>query len=103
VKEKPPAPHDQRLIDLASGLEAQLHGELQDARIVRALDLPECGRTQGCRERRLWRVKSRVRSNEVGVWSFYIILCGGSADKLFFRDFDLEFFQEFWVFGHFLT
>ena len=36
-------------------------------------------------------------------WSFYIILCGGTADKLFFRDFDLEFFQEFGVVGHFLT
>jgi hypothetical protein len=37
------------------------------------------------------------------VWSFYIFSCDGGSDELSFRDFDLEFFQEFGVFGHFLT
>jgi hypothetical protein len=36
-------------------------------------------------------------------WSFYIFSGGGTADELFFRDFDLELFQEFGVFGHFLA
>jgi hypothetical protein len=36
-------------------------------------------------------------------WSFYIFSGGGSADELFFRDFDPEFFQEFGVFVHFLA
>src|ERR1019366_9321532 len=37
------------------------------------------------------------------IWSFYIFSCDGGSDELSFRDFDLEFFQEFGVFGHFLT
>ena len=37
------------------------------------------------------------------LWSFYIFSCDGGSDELSFRDFDLEFFQEFGVFGHFLT
>jgi hypothetical protein len=36
-------------------------------------------------------------------WSFYICSGGGTADELFFRQFDLEFFQEFGVFVHFLA
>jgi hypothetical protein len=36
-------------------------------------------------------------------WSFYICSGGGTADELFFREFDLEFFQEFGVFVHFLA
>src|ERR1019366_3689993 len=36
-------------------------------------------------------------------WSFYIFSGGGSADELFFRDFDPEFFQEVGVFVHFLA
>ena len=36
-------------------------------------------------------------------WSFYIFSSGSCADELFFRDFDLEFFQEFGVFDHFLA
>ena len=36
-------------------------------------------------------------------WSFYIFSSGSCADELFFRDFDLEFFQEFGVFSHFLA
>jgi hypothetical protein len=36
-------------------------------------------------------------------WSFYILSSGSCANELFFRDFDLEFFQEFGVFGHFLA
>ena len=38
-----------------------------------------------------------------GVWSFYIFSSGSRADELFFRDFELEFFQEFGVFVHFLA
>jgi hypothetical protein len=38
-----------------------------------------------------------------GIWSFYICSGGGTADELFFREFDLEFFQEFGVFVHFLA
>jgi hypothetical protein len=41
--------------------------------------------------------------SEARTWSFYIISGGGSADGLFFRDFELEFFQEFGVFSHFLA
>jgi hypothetical protein len=37
------------------------------------------------------------------IWSFYIFSGGGTADELFFREFDLEFFQEFGVFVHFLA
>jgi hypothetical protein len=36
-------------------------------------------------------------------WSFYIFSGCGSADELFFGNFDLEFFQEFGVVGHFLA
>ena len=36
-------------------------------------------------------------------WSFYIFSSGSCADELLFRDFDLEFFQQFGVFGHFLA
>ena len=36
-------------------------------------------------------------------WSFYIFSGGGTADELFFRDFNFEFFQEFGMFSHFLT
>src|ERR1039458_10710586 len=36
-------------------------------------------------------------------WSFYIFSGGGSADELFFRDFDPEFFQEVGGFVHFLA
>jgi hypothetical protein len=36
-------------------------------------------------------------------WSFYIFSGGGSADELFFRDFDPEFFQEFGGFVHFFA
>jgi hypothetical protein len=36
-------------------------------------------------------------------WSFYICSGGDTADELFFRQFDLEFFQEFGVFVHFLA
>ena len=40
---------------------------------------------------------------EYVLWSFYIFSGGGSADELFFRDFDPEFFQEFGGFVHFLA
>ena len=46
------------------------------------------------------------QSSEASVarpWSFYIFSCDGGSDELSYRDFDLEFFQEFGVFGHFLT
>ena len=36
-------------------------------------------------------------------WSFYIFSSGGSANELFFRDFDLELFEKFWALGHFLA
>src|SRR5215469_3996342 len=36
-------------------------------------------------------------------WSFYIFSACGSANKLLFRDFDLELVQEFRVFGHLLA
>jgi len=36
-------------------------------------------------------------------WSFYTFSGGGSANELFFRDFDLEVSREFGVFGHFLA
>jgi len=45
----------------------------------------------------------RLRRYTTGAWSFYILSGGGAADELFFRDFDLEFFQEFGVFVHFLA
>jgi hypothetical protein len=46
---------------------------------------------------------SACQASEARLWSFYIFSGGGTADELFFRDFDLELFQEFGVFGHFLA
>ena len=47
---------------------------------------------------RVCRVDTRVDA-----WSFYIFSGGGTADELFFRDFDLEFLQKFGVVRHFLA
>jgi hypothetical protein len=46
---------------------------------------------------------SACHPSEARTWSFYILSGGGTADELVFGDFDLEFFQEFGVFGHFLA
>jgi hypothetical protein len=52
----------------------------------------------------LARISHRRASTRVSMrWSFYICSGGGTADELFFREFDLEFFQEFGVFVHFLA
>src|ERR1035437_8379553 len=55
---------------------------------------------------RLWTTRLRWRktsSSFARIWSFYILSGGGTANELFFGDLDLEFFQEFGVFGHFLA
>src|SRR5215469_1290617 len=44
-----------------------------------------------------------VGSKTADAWSFYIFSACGSANKLLFRDFDLELVQEFRVFGHLLA
>jgi hypothetical protein len=44
-----------------------------------------------------------LAGESAGSWSFYIFSGCGSADELFFGNFDLEFFQEFGVVGHFLA
>src|ERR1035437_2145298 len=49
---------------------------------------------------RLWAVPTGLTP---WAWSFYICSGGGTADELFFRQFDLEFFQEFGVFVLFLA
>ena len=46
---------------------------------------------------------SIMRAKGAHGWSFYIFSGSGSADELFFRDLDLEFFEEFGVVGHFLA
>src|ERR1039458_3735355 len=46
-------------------------------------------------------LRSPQRRLKAGGWSFYIFSGCGSADELFFGNFDLEFFQEFGVVGHF--
>jgi hypothetical protein len=47
--------------------------------------------------------RAAKRRLKAGGWSFYIFSGCGSADELFFGNFDLEFFQEFGVVGHFLA
>ena len=60
---------------------------------------------QGRNNPRGGRSQSKAATNKTlsCSWSFYIFSCDGGSDELSFRDFDLEFFQEFGVFGHFLT
>src|SRR5215468_10638068 len=62
----------------------------------------QTGSSGGC-DNLLACVSSGGADGFVCLWSFYIFSACGSANKLLFRDFDLELVQEFRVFGHLLA